>query len=885
MGSGQADQHNQLGQFDSVDRQLLKQINHFVRAHAFITHSLNGHTTTQRRTFERDIYDYARNIGLLKEQARLEVRKARAFCGELDYDSDGSRLGDEIDDSRTILKAATLETASATKSMLAEGLPIEYVSIKVSEPRTGMIIGRKGRTIDKNRRISGSAIGIQYPEDDSNERHVHITGTHEHNRIALDMIAATTPDETRNRLGDSHSITTPAEDSEALGDQNPAAEARNMIPATSKTPQIVNGFMEHKAENTEPAPSFSTLAALRGDTHPKSAKKSSTKALALDSVFDNVPKSREEMPSIAKESQLNVSRRKKAHQIEQDCTKGDLNESSANDNATAAQKTRAKKQGKKQQKAQKAKAQTLDKIPQVKRLTNNGISDTVCAIAAMSSTMNHGDEAVNDPAIANSAKADSTTITSDGKSTKKRKKGRKTKTACSNEQSQTKDTATDKVSGVELPQTPVEASCTTKKKRKARLPKETDPPTKKPAKVLRENVTKSQKSKGSPLAHKEQHEVYGETKVETKITSKSAGKSRKNGLAELAPVMVNNEGQEVEEEVRSEYFTPRKSKSKGLLFDSRGDSEVETQDTSPSKGNLSVRMRMEDKRREFYAELRRRSSLGHTVSASLEGKEDTTVPKTELHASAHKDQVEDENRSKGESVETRNDKQVAKAKRRNLKKHHPTAVEESISVIDNGSSNNPASSQSAWAVRQDQQISVVDPITKPIITVSKKKNKREQWEDSAAAYTAGMALGSESNDIRSSADRMSITATTIVSDLNKPIVSLHHSGWNPVNQAIVEANKLAESFGSQPPYAGVGSNIRGVNRYIDDPMEVDQENWAVSSDHQADPHFGQENASRKRKKTADVEELRSGIMTRSKKPWLLKEEAGTTVDFSTPMIR
>ena len=81
----------------------LKQVNCFVRGHNFIQISLSGHKTSQRRAFERDVYDYARSLGLQRREAKREVLKARGFCGEFDHDSDVSMLGDEVDDSAQVL--------------------------------------------------------------------------------------------------------------------------------------------------------------------------------------------------------------------------------------------------------------------------------------------------------------------------------------------------------------------------------------------------------------------------------------------------------------------------------------------------------------------------------------------------------------------------------------------------------------------------------------------------------------------------------------------------------------------------------------------------------------------------------------------------------------
>ncbi|KAL9016864.1 MAG: hypothetical protein Q9185_005814 [Variospora sp. 1 TL-2023] len=83
----------------------LKSINHFARRHKFFTEqSFGRYATSQRRAFERDVYDYARSISLSKAQAKASIVHARSLCGEEDYDSDNSRLDDdEVDDSSTRL--------------------------------------------------------------------------------------------------------------------------------------------------------------------------------------------------------------------------------------------------------------------------------------------------------------------------------------------------------------------------------------------------------------------------------------------------------------------------------------------------------------------------------------------------------------------------------------------------------------------------------------------------------------------------------------------------------------------------------------------------------------------------------------------------------------
>ncbi|KAL2037071.1 hypothetical protein N7G274_010198 [Stereocaulon virgatum] len=80
-----------------------RQINLFVRKHSFLEKSLSIFTKSERRQFERNVYDFGRSLGLRKPEARKYVVKAREFCGEEEYDSDVSALEGEIDDSATTI--------------------------------------------------------------------------------------------------------------------------------------------------------------------------------------------------------------------------------------------------------------------------------------------------------------------------------------------------------------------------------------------------------------------------------------------------------------------------------------------------------------------------------------------------------------------------------------------------------------------------------------------------------------------------------------------------------------------------------------------------------------------------------------------------------------
>ena len=88
---------------------ITKQMNHYIRKHPFFAKSLATFTKSERRQFERNVYDFARGLGLKKAEATRHVVKAREFCGEVKDDNDSSTFEGETDDSRFIL-----ETLSAS---------------------------------------------------------------------------------------------------------------------------------------------------------------------------------------------------------------------------------------------------------------------------------------------------------------------------------------------------------------------------------------------------------------------------------------------------------------------------------------------------------------------------------------------------------------------------------------------------------------------------------------------------------------------------------------------------------------------------------------------------------------------------------------------------
>lgn len=182
----------------SSNPNILKQLNHFVRKHKFFRRlSLTRFTTSDRRKFERDVYDFGRSVGLSKRQAREELSKARAFCGERDHDSDNSAWEDEVDDSLITLGVSASaggellpSMPSATQGRRAENherpnCDIDKIGIgteisasasttsarkrKSVEPDVA-IVSDKGHVVKKTRQDVPTKTGTQYDNATQNFR-------------------------------------------------------------------------------------------------------------------------------------------------------------------------------------------------------------------------------------------------------------------------------------------------------------------------------------------------------------------------------------------------------------------------------------------------------------------------------------------------------------------------------------------------------------------------------------------------------------------------------------------------------------------------------------------------------------------------------------------
>ena len=103
----------------SVVTPAWKVVNGYVRRHRFY-HSVtdpsaSGFTTSERRAFERDVYDYARALGLTRLESKERVAKARELCAD-EVDDGESSFENEVDDSQAILRTLRAKDSSVPQS-------------------------------------------------------------------------------------------------------------------------------------------------------------------------------------------------------------------------------------------------------------------------------------------------------------------------------------------------------------------------------------------------------------------------------------------------------------------------------------------------------------------------------------------------------------------------------------------------------------------------------------------------------------------------------------------------------------------------------------------------------------------------------------------------
>lgn len=133
---------------------LHERVQNFVQSHKFIINSHGKPMTMQRRQFTRDVYDYARALGMGKNQAEIEVKRARAAYKRqrglpgninLDESDDDTAIGSEVNDS--------VDYADAIKNGVQHGLKSgealrgsgETAALRIDTGLTQQTRKRKGR--------------------------------------------------------------------------------------------------------------------------------------------------------------------------------------------------------------------------------------------------------------------------------------------------------------------------------------------------------------------------------------------------------------------------------------------------------------------------------------------------------------------------------------------------------------------------------------------------------------------------------------------------------------------------------------------------------------------------------------------------------------------
>lgn len=108
---------------------LQKKVEEFANCHKYMLNNNLNPTTLQRRQFTRDIYDYARALGMSKNQADVEIARARAAYRyrnglpggmKLDETDDESTLGMEVDDAVEHLRSLVNGIANSANKVCKE---------------------------------------------------------------------------------------------------------------------------------------------------------------------------------------------------------------------------------------------------------------------------------------------------------------------------------------------------------------------------------------------------------------------------------------------------------------------------------------------------------------------------------------------------------------------------------------------------------------------------------------------------------------------------------------------------------------------------------------------------------------------------------------------
>lgn len=844
-----------------TDRPVLKKINHYVRGHPFIRQFLIGHTTTQRRKFEREIYDYARGLGLNKKQSRSEVTRARSFCGELEYDSDDSRLEGEFDDTTKAVNTTTSkfpmppsnaptadpwieeDTLTTPKekviAIVGKRGPeiIENETMSIPKDKVLAIIGRHGSNIMTILEISGSSIIVGGLAKNNKDCIITISGTKECNEVAVDILVRATQLLDKGRLEARKLIRYAMQRKvERTGSKlSPSAEIASVEPTESiQIAKSSKKSKKRKAEDVIPEPDVSYLDLRTADSELKEDA-----AGKKQSVHGSTSRKRKSDPSTKAQGSKNGGAKKPREQeVSDGPSKADAVQT--NDEASPIEGLLKKKR--------KTKRHHIAKEVTLSNLIDVGHSSAIkpdVFLAAEALVSSYGKEEHDRHVTDTGIHIDSRAFLEHSKKAHTHEQG--SSVIDSNYRAVAKQTETTTSGRSKL------------KKKKSRtkdfMPESVEPLEKSLHRMSKEpelGEMKSVENTQSKSIHKE--------KLDRETTNgvSGSGISRVPGQQALAKAEQSSgipDSVGSTEEVRSEYFTPTKRVSKSLLPKESTDSNAKFKVAKPlTRKPQSAKYKRE--RLEYFAEIRasRRESLGsigpsptHIAAAKPEPTVEVNAPFVQIEPTVGDGGKKEARLNKKERK--RSDKKERKRSAKATNAQDPQQIEQTGVEIHRPDHGYDEHGKSVYMIEPDDELQ-----SYPVAKLSTKYRKRPHSQNSA------LNMVPKTNEAPGI-----IVATTGISETMVPhAVSSdeppYYNQWTPINKVNLEAAENALSgLNSRKAHTKPSPN-HGV---VDHQEAVDIKSRMVED--AAEISAQRDKAFKKRKKRAKEEDANASTLQISKK--------------------
>jgi hypothetical protein len=156
---------------------LQKKVEEFARSHMFMINKHVKPTTLQRRGFTRDIYDYARAIGMGRHQADVEVMRARATYRHdrgltgglrLDESDDESTIGMEINDAAEYI--ASMKNGMQRGPVDPAGAWEEITRLQARIIHSGSPTRKRKRDMLHTHTVNGAVVAVEQTTGDANAK-------------------------------------------------------------------------------------------------------------------------------------------------------------------------------------------------------------------------------------------------------------------------------------------------------------------------------------------------------------------------------------------------------------------------------------------------------------------------------------------------------------------------------------------------------------------------------------------------------------------------------------------------------------------------------------------------------------------------------------------